>query len=47
MTFDAIIIKSTAIRDNNPEVVRAKELGLPIYHRSDLLAEIAKTAQIL
>ena len=42
---DAIIIKSTAIRDNNPEVVRAKELGLPIYHRSDLLAEIAKTAQ--
>lgn len=42
---DAIIIKSTAIRDNNPEVIRAKELGLPIYHRSDLLAEIAKTAQ--
>ena len=42
---DAIIIKSTAIRDNNPEVVRAKELGLPIYHRSDLLAEIAKSAQ--
>ncbi len=42
---DAIIIKSTAIRDNNPEVIRAKELGLPIYHRSDLLAEIAETAQ--
>lgn len=42
---DAVIIKSTAIRDNNPEVVRAKELGLPIYHRSDLLAEIAKNAQ--
>ena len=41
----AVIIKSTAIRDNNPEVVRAKELGLPIYHRSDLLAEIAKNAQ--
>lgn len=42
---DAIIIKSTAIRDNNSEVVRAKELGLAIYHRSDLLAEIAKSAQ--
>ena len=42
---DAIIIKSTAIRDNNPEVVRAKELGLSIYHRSDLLAEIAESAQ--
>lgn len=42
---DAIIIKSSAIRDNNPEVVRAKELGLKIYHRSDLLEEIAKSAQ--
>jgi len=41
----SIIIKSTAIRDNNPEVIRAKELGLPIYHRSDLLKEIAQTAQ--
>lgn len=41
----AIIIKSSAIRDNNPEVVRAKELGLKIYHRSDLLEEIAKSAQ--
>ena len=42
---DAIIIKSSAIRDNNPEVIRAKELGLKIYHRSDLLEEIAKSAQ--
>lgn len=41
----AIVIKSTAIRDNNPEVLRAKELGLPIYHRSDLLKEIAEKAQ--
>ena len=42
---DAIIVKSTAIRDNNPEVIRAKELGLKIYHRSDLLEQIAKMAQ--
>ena len=42
---DAIIIKSSAIRDNNPEVVRAKELGLKIYHRSDLLEKIAKSVQ--
>ena len=42
---DAIIIKSTAIRDNNPEVIRAKELGLKIYHRSDLLAGISTNAQ--
>lgn len=39
------IIKSTAIRDTNPEVVKAKDLGLEIYHRSDLLAEIAESAQ--
>ncbi len=42
---DAVIIKSSAIRDNNPEVIRAKELGLKIFHRSDLLEEIALTAQ--
>ena len=42
---DAIIVKSTAIRYNNPEVIRAKELGLKIYHRSDLLEQIAKMAQ--
>lgn len=29
---------STAIEDSNPEVVRAKELGLPITHRSELLS---------
>ncbi len=39
---DAIVIASTAIRDTNPEIIRAKELGLPIYHRSDLLAEISR-----
>lgn len=42
---NAIVIKSSAIRDDNPEVLRAKELGLPIYHRSDLLKEIAENAQ--
>ncbi len=39
---NAIVIASTAIRDTNPEIIRAKELGLPIYHRSDLLAEISR-----
>ena len=42
---EAIVIKSSAIKDNNPEVIRAKELGLKIYHRSDLLEEIAKSSQ--
>ena len=37
-----VVIASTAIREDNPEMVRAKELGLPIYHRSDMLAEISR-----
>ncbi len=41
----ATVIVSTAIRDNNPELLRAKELGLKIYHRSDMLKEIAEQAQ--
>jgi len=36
-TFDAVIV-STAVEDSNPEIVRAKELGLEIIHRSDFLA---------
>ena len=39
---NCVVIASTAIRQDNPEIVRAKELGLPIYHRSDLLAEISR-----
>ena len=39
---DATIVASTAIREDNPEMIRAKELGLKIYHRSDVLAEISK-----
>ena len=38
---DAVVVASTAIRANNPEIIRAKELGLKIYHRSDILAEIS------
>ena len=41
---DAIIV-STAIRASNPELIKAHELGLKIYHRSDLLKEIAESAQ--
>ena len=42
---DATVILSTAIKENNPELLKAKELGLKIYHRSDLLKEIAESAQ--
>ena len=41
---DAIIV-STAIRDSNPELVKARNLSMKIYHRSDLLKEIAEYAQ--
>lgn len=39
---DAIVVASTAIKQDNPEMIRAKELGLTIYHRSDVLAEISR-----
>ncbi|MBE7705214.1 MAG: UDP-N-acetylmuramate--L-alanine ligase [Cyanobacteria bacterium SIG29] len=38
---DAIIVASTAIKSSNPEIIRAKELGLKIYHRSDILKMIS------
>lgn len=39
---DSIVIASSAIRQDNVEMVRARELGLKVYHRSDLLAEISR-----
>ena len=39
------VIVSTAIRESNPELIKARKLGLKIYHRSDLLKEIAESAQ--
>lgn len=36
------LVVSTAIEAQNPEVKRAQALGLPIVHRSDLLAELAR-----
>ncbi len=38
---DAIVIASTAIKEDNPELKKARRLGLSVLHRSDLLAEIA------
>lgn len=36
-----IVIISSAIKDENPELIQAKKLGCKILHRSDLLAQIA------
>ncbi len=38
---DMIITASSAIKESNPEIIRAKELGLKIYHRSDILKMIS------
>lgn len=35
------VVASTAIKEDNPELIKAKRLGLEILHRSDLLARIS------
>jgi UDP-N-acetylmuramate--alanine ligase len=40
-----VVVISTAIRENNPELIKAKKMGVKIYHRSDLLKEISQVAQ--
>ncbi|MFT4048651.1 MAG: UDP-N-acetylmuramate--L-alanine ligase [Solirubrobacterales bacterium] len=40
---DAEVVRSTAITDANPELAAARERGMTILHRSDLLAELAAT----
>ena len=42
---NSTVIVSSAIRRDNPEVIRGKELGLKIFHRSDLLKEISEQAK--
>lgn len=39
---DMTIVASTAIKDDNPEKIRAKELGLKVLHRSDILKMISE-----
>ena len=39
------VVTSTAIRDTNPELQKAKKMGTQIFHRSDLLEEVAHNAQ--
>jgi len=37
-----VLIKSTAIPDNNPELVEARERGIPIIPRAEMLAELMR-----
>lgn len=38
----ALIVASSAIRVDNPEIVEAKKLGIPIYHRSHALEAVMR-----
>lgn len=33
-----LVVRSTAVLDSNPELVAARQAGLPVHHRSELLA---------
>lgn len=39
---DCIVVASTAIKENNPEMQKARRLGLTVYHRSDVLAKLSQ-----
>jgi UDP-N-acetylmuramate--alanine ligase len=38
----SLVVKSTAIKDNNPEIIAAKELNIPIIKRAEMLAELMR-----
>jgi UDP-N-acetylmuramate--alanine ligase len=40
--FAEVVVKSTAITDDNPELVKARELGIPIIPRAEMLAELMR-----
>jgi UDP-N-acetylmuramate--alanine ligase len=37
-----VVVYSTAIPENNPEISEAKRLGIPLIHRGELLAELTR-----
>lgn len=37
-----VVVKSTAISEDNPEVLKARELGIPIIPRAEMLAELMR-----
>mgnify|MGYP003297686552 CR=1 FL=1 len=42
-----IIVRSSAIREGNPELMRAKELGIDILHRSQMLAYLMENKRAI
>ncbi|RLJ70862.1 UDP-N-acetylmuramate--L-alanine ligase [Hydrogenivirga caldilitoris] len=37
-----VVVYSSAVREDNPELVRARELGIPVIPRGEMLAELFK-----
>src|SRR5919201_4556811 len=44
---DAEVVVSTAIRDDNPELARARERGQPVLHRGEVLAEVCALKRLI
>jgi UDP-N-acetylmuramate--alanine ligase len=44
---DAEVVVSTAVPDDNPELLRARERGQPVIHRGELLAELCGRRRLL
>lgn len=42
-----VVVASTAIPDDNPELVRARELGIPVWQRAHMLAELGRGKKTL
>ena len=42
-----VVVVSTAILDNNPELIAAKERGLVIWHRAQMLAHLGRDLETL
>jgi UDP-N-acetylmuramate--alanine ligase len=38
----SLVVKSTAIKDNNPEIIAAREKKIPVISRSEMLAELMR-----
>ncbi len=42
---EQVLVKSTAISEENPEVVEARRLGIPVIPRAEMLAELMRLRQ--
>lgn len=41
------VVYSTAIEPNNPDILKAKELNIPLLHRADMLAKLCKGKEVI